>query len=169
MVVGAGLALPVQRLTAAVADGVDAAFLAEHLEVAVDGGEPDVLAAPPQLGVDLLGAAEPRQVLQRRGERRRLPRPAYLRPAGGAWRPPSGVGTVAGSGGSSPRAGTPAGDSVTELHRPVRLRGVHRRTLQRAGMFGVTGCGQPPPPAPPARRAAAPHRPPGEPVSRPLV
>ncbi len=61
-----GAALAVQRLAVVVADGVDAAFLAEHLEVPVHGGEPDVLAAPPQLGVDLLGAAETGKVVQRR-------------------------------------------------------------------------------------------------------
>jgi hypothetical protein len=65
VVVHARLALPVEDLAAGVADRVDAAFLAERLQVPVDGGQPDVLALAPQLRVDLLGAAEARQVLQR--------------------------------------------------------------------------------------------------------
>src|SRR5579875_2221773 len=104
MMVTAGAALPVQRLAVVVPDRVDAAFLAEDLEVAVDGGEPDVLAAAPQLGVDLLGTAKPGQAVQRRHQRGRLPRPADLGPA----RP---VGVLR------------SGRGV------VRLRGGHNRTL----------------------------------------
>src|ERR1700760_671694 len=104
VVVTAGTALPVERLAVVVPDRVDAAFLAEDLQVAVDGGEPDVLAAAPQLGVDLLGTAEPGQPVQRRHQRGRLPRPADLGPA----RP---VGVLRGGRGV------------------VRLRGGHNRTL----------------------------------------
>jgi hypothetical protein len=105
VVMRAGAALAVERLAAAVTDGVDAAVVAEHLEVAVDRGEPDVLAAPPQLGVDLLGAAEAGQVVQSLGERGRLPRPAHL-----------------GATGRVLRAG-------------FGLRRAHKRTLQPAGQF----------------------------------
>ena len=76
VVVHARPALPVERLAAGVADGVDAALLAERLQVAVDGGEPDVLALAPQLRVDLLGAAEAGQALQRGRQGLRLPGPA---------------------------------------------------------------------------------------------
>jgi hypothetical protein len=82
VMVGARLAPAVEGLAAVVADGVDRAFLAEHLEVAVDGGEPDVLSPPPQLGVDLLGTAEAGEVLQRGRERRRLLGAAHLGAAG---------------------------------------------------------------------------------------
>lgn len=51
-------ALPVECLAGRVADGVDRPLLAEHLKVAVDRGEADVIAPSAQLGVDLLGAAE---------------------------------------------------------------------------------------------------------------
>ena len=78
-------ALAVERLAAGVADGVDAALLAERLQVPVDGGQADVLALAAQLGVDLLGAAEAGQARQRGGQRLRLPRPA--RP--GAAAPPT--------------------------------------------------------------------------------
>ena len=72
----ARLALPVEDLAAGVADGVDAALLAERLQVAVDGGQPDVLAPAPQLRVNLLGAAKARQALQRGRQGLRLPGPA---------------------------------------------------------------------------------------------
>src|SRR6516164_8059968 len=75
VVVDAGPALPVERLAAGVADRVDAALLTERLQVPVDSGQPDVLAGPPQLRVDLLGAAEARQPLQRRRQGLRLPGP----------------------------------------------------------------------------------------------
>src|SRR6266699_7052984 len=65
VVVHARLALPVEDLAAGVADRVDAAFLAQRLQVPVDGGQPDVLVPAPQLRVDLLGTAEARQALQR--------------------------------------------------------------------------------------------------------
>ena len=81
VVVHAGAALPVQRLAAGVADGVDAALLAERLQVTVDRGQAHVLALAPQLGVDLLGAAEAGQPGQRDGQRLRLPGPARPRPA----------------------------------------------------------------------------------------
>src|SRR5689334_14884616 len=74
-------ALPVERLAAGVADRVDAARLAERLQVPVDGGQPDGLALAPQFRVDLLGAAEARQALQRDRQRLRLPRPARPGPA----------------------------------------------------------------------------------------
>jgi hypothetical protein len=51
----------VQGLAAGVPDGVDLAVLAQHLQVAVDGRQADVLAAAAQLSMDLLGAAEARQ------------------------------------------------------------------------------------------------------------
>ena len=76
VVVHACPALPVERLAAGIADGVDAALLAERLQMAVDGGEPDVLALAPQLRVDLLGAAEAGQALQRGRQGLRLPGPA---------------------------------------------------------------------------------------------
>jgi hypothetical protein len=122
MVVGAGLALPVQRLAAVVADGVDAAFLAEHLEVAVYGGQADVLAAPPQLGVDLLGTAEAGKVLKRRGKRRGLLRPAHL-------------GSPGGSGAAFSRVGTATGWSFRGRFRQVGLRRGHNRTVQPARRF----------------------------------
>src|SRR5260370_11754036 len=83
VVVHAGPALPVERLAAGVANGVDAALLAERLQVTVDGGESDVLALAPQLRVDLLGAAEAGQALQRGGQGLRLPGSAHPGPAGG--------------------------------------------------------------------------------------
>ena len=61
MVVHGGAALPVEDLSRRVPDRVDRALLAEDLKVAVDRGEPDGLAVAPELGVDLLRAAEARQ------------------------------------------------------------------------------------------------------------
>jgi hypothetical protein len=84
VVVHARLALPVEDLAAGVADGVDAALLAERLQVPVDGGQPDVLALAPQLRVNLLGAAEARQAVKRGGQRVRLPGPAHPGTAGGS-------------------------------------------------------------------------------------
>src|SRR5689334_8634370 len=72
----ARLALPVEDLAAGVADRVDAAALAQRLQVPVHGGQPDVLAPAPQLRVDLLGTAEARQALQRGRQGLRLPGPA---------------------------------------------------------------------------------------------
>ena len=72
-------ALAVEDLTRRVADGVHRAGLAEHLQVPVDGGQPDGLAAAAQLGVDLLGAAEAGQAGQRGGQRGGLLRPAHPR------------------------------------------------------------------------------------------
>src|SRR5690348_8543481 len=74
--VNARLALPVEDLAAGVADCVDAAFLAQRLQVPVHGGQPDVLAPAPQLRVDLLGAAEAGQTLERGRQGVRLPGPA---------------------------------------------------------------------------------------------
>src|SRR5580693_7401067 len=54
VVMAAGDALPVQGLAAVVPDRVDAAVLAERLQVPVHGGQPDVLTPSPQLGVNLL-------------------------------------------------------------------------------------------------------------------
>ena len=89
VVVHAGAALAVERLAAGITDGVDVALLAEHLQVPVDGGQADVLALAPQLGVDVLGAAEARQGGQRGGQRLRLPGPWRARVpragAQGAW------------------------------------------------------------------------------------
>ena len=65
--VHARFALTVEDLAAVVADRVDAALLAERLQVAVDGGESNVLALAAQFGVDLLGAAEAGQPVQGRG------------------------------------------------------------------------------------------------------
>src|SRR5262249_60747794 len=73
VVVDRRLALPVEDLAAGVADRVDAAVLAQRLQVPVDGGQPDVLAPAPQLRVDLLGTAEARQALQRGRQGQRLP------------------------------------------------------------------------------------------------
>jgi 1-acyl-sn-glycerol-3-phosphate acyltransferase len=111
VVVHAGAALPVQRLAAGVADGVDAALLAERLQVTVDRGQAHVLALTPQLGVDLLGAGEPGQPGQRDGQRLRLPGPARPRP---------------------PRRG-PAGRSRGggHPHALVRLLRRHSRTVHR--------------------------------------
>ena len=72
-------ALPVQRLAAGVTDRVDAARLAEHLQVPVDGGQPDGLALAAQLRVDLLGAAEAGQA---RPARPPAPAPAVSRAPG---------------------------------------------------------------------------------------
>ena len=63
-----GAALPVEGLAGRVADRVDGALLAENLQVAVDGGEPDGLAPAAELGVDLLGAAKSWEAGQRGGE-----------------------------------------------------------------------------------------------------
>jgi hypothetical protein len=65
VVMHAGTALAAERLAAGVADGIDAALLAERLQVTGDGGQADVLALAPQLGVDLLGAAEAGQAVPR--------------------------------------------------------------------------------------------------------
>jgi hypothetical protein len=73
----AGAALAVEDLAAVVPDRVDPALLAERLQVPVDGGEPDVLAPAPQLGVDLLGAAETGQAVQRGRQGLRLPGSAH--------------------------------------------------------------------------------------------
>src|SRR5690349_11511356 len=67
--VGVGAAAPVEDLAADVADGVDRAVLGEDLQVPVHGGEPDLLALLPEPGVDLLGAAEPGQAVQRQRNR----------------------------------------------------------------------------------------------------
>jgi hypothetical protein len=80
VVVPGRAALPVEGLARGVADRVDRALLAEHLEVAVDGGEPDGLALTAQFGVDLLGAAEPGKAREGGGDDRGLPRPAYPGP-----------------------------------------------------------------------------------------
>jgi hypothetical protein len=87
VVVHAGAALAVERLAVGVADGVDAALLAERLQVTVDGGQADLLAPAPQLRVDLLGAAEARQARQRGGQRLRLLGPAPPRAAARTRRP----------------------------------------------------------------------------------
>jgi hypothetical protein len=68
VVVRGGVALPVQDLTRRIADRVDGALLAEDLQVPVDRGEPDGLAAAAHLGVDLLRAAEAREAGQRGGQ-----------------------------------------------------------------------------------------------------
>ena len=67
-----GVALPVEGLARRVADRVDHALLAHHLQVAVHGGEADGLALAAQLGVDLLSAAEAGQAGKRGGHGRRL-------------------------------------------------------------------------------------------------
>ena len=77
VVVGVALAPAVQRLPAGVPDRVHLAVLAEHLQVPVDGGQADVLATLAQLGMDLLGAAEPGQPVQDRRQRLSLPGPAH--------------------------------------------------------------------------------------------
>ena len=66
VVMGVGAAAAVEGLAVRIPDGVDLAVLAQHLEVPVDGGQSNVLAAPPQLGVDLLGAAEAGEHVQSR-------------------------------------------------------------------------------------------------------
>ena len=68
VVVHGGVALPVEDLTGRVADGVDGPLLAEYLQMAVDRGESDGLAAAAEFGVDLLGAAEARKTGQRGGD-----------------------------------------------------------------------------------------------------
>src|SRR3984885_4412767 len=81
VVVAGGAALPVQGLARRIADRVDDALLAEHLEVAVDGGEADGLALAAELGVDLLRAAEPGKTGQGAGNGGGLPRPAHPGPS----------------------------------------------------------------------------------------
>jgi hypothetical protein len=76
VMVGVGLAAPVQDLARGVPDRVDPAALAQHLKVPVHGREADLLAAISQLRVDLLGTAEPRQTVKHRSDRLGLPRPA---------------------------------------------------------------------------------------------
>ena len=61
VMVGVGLAAPVERLPGRVPDRVDPPGLAEHLQMPVHGREPDGLARGEQLGVNLLRAAEPGQ------------------------------------------------------------------------------------------------------------
>jgi hypothetical protein len=110
VMVHAAPALPVERLAVGVADGVDAALLAEHLQVPVDGGQPDLLSLAPQLGVDLLCAAEAGQGLQRGRQRLRLSRATGSRAA------PRGL----------------------DLHLFFRLRGGHHRTVQPCPPFRLT-------------------------------
>ncbi len=66
VVMGAAAALAVEGLPAGVPDRVEGAILAEHLQVPVDGGQADMLAAVTQLGMDLLRAAEPGQPVEHR-------------------------------------------------------------------------------------------------------
>ena len=68
VVVRGGVALPVEGLPGLVADGVDGALLAEHLQVTVDRGKSDGLTASAELCVDLLSAAEAREPGQRGGD-----------------------------------------------------------------------------------------------------
>jgi hypothetical protein len=68
MMVSVRAAAAVQDLAARAGDGVDLPGLAEHLEMAVDGGQADVLAAAAQLGMNLLSAAESGQPVQGRGQ-----------------------------------------------------------------------------------------------------
>src|SRR5579871_5083464 len=82
VVVPGGVALSVECLARGVADGVDRALLAEHLQVAVHGGEADGLALPTKLGVDLLRAAEAGHAGERSRDGRRLlgaPHPSAAR------------------------------------------------------------------------------------------
>jgi len=69
VMVNRGRALPVEDLAGRVADGVHVAVLGEHLQVAVDGGEADVLAPTPELGVNVLSAAEAGHARQRSRKR----------------------------------------------------------------------------------------------------
>src|SRR5262249_56185522 len=80
MMVGLAAAPPVEDLPARVPDRVQLAVLAEHLQVPVDGGQADVLAAAPQFRVDLLGAVEAGQAGQHGRERLGLPGAAYPGP-----------------------------------------------------------------------------------------
>jgi hypothetical protein len=68
VVVRGRAALTVERLARLIADRVDGALLAEDLQVPVDRGETDGLAAPPDLRVDVLGTAEAREAGQRGGD-----------------------------------------------------------------------------------------------------
>src|SRR5579859_1602537 len=52
VMVGVGAAAAVEGLAVGVPDRVDLAVFAEHLEVAVDGGEADLLATPAQFRID---------------------------------------------------------------------------------------------------------------------
>jgi hypothetical protein len=99
MMMGVCPAAPIQDLAGRVPDRVHPARLAEHLEVPVDRRQADRLPALPQLGVDLLGAAEPRQPVKH--GRDRLGLPGATDP--GALRPPAGpaLGEVHNSHGSS--------------------------------------------------------------------
>jgi hypothetical protein len=87
VMVGARRATAVERLAVLVADRVDRAVLAEHQEMTVDGRQADLLTAPAQLGVDVLRAAEPREILQSTGQRLGLPRAAHPGAPGRLWRP----------------------------------------------------------------------------------
>jgi trehalose/maltose transport system substrate-binding protein len=113
VMVHAGPALPVERLAAGVADGVDAALLAERLQVTVHGGQPDLLSLAPQLGVDLLRAAETGQAVQRGGQGLRLP-------------------GAPGPGAAGPRAAS----RRTDLRVLFGLRRGHSRTVQRCPPSG---------------------------------
>ncbi len=73
MVVRVGAAPAVERLAAGVADRVDLAVLAHHLQMPVDGRQADVLTALPQLGMNLLRTAEAGKPVQHSRQRLRLP------------------------------------------------------------------------------------------------
>jgi hypothetical protein len=68
VMVRGGVALPVEGLPGLVADGVDGALLAEHLQVTVDRGKSHGLTASAELCVDFLSAAKAREPGQRGGD-----------------------------------------------------------------------------------------------------
>ena len=91
-----GGAPAVHRLAGVVAHHVDQAGRREGLEVAIDGGQPDVLAALAQLVVELLGGAETVHALKQRDHRRPLPGGANT----GADRTPRAAAVTAGTRGT---------------------------------------------------------------------
>lgn len=108
VVVGVGPAPPVPDFAAGVADRVELAGLGQRLQMPVDSGEPDLLAARPELGVDLLRAGEAGQPAQHGGHSLGLPgtaHPGALWPRAIGWQRGSHSRTVAASG---VRSGRPA-------------------------------------------------------------
>src|SRR5580700_5481480 len=82
VMVGVAAAPSVEGLAAGVPDRIDTPVLAEHLQVPVHGGQPDILAAPPELGMDLLRAGESGHAIESRGDRLSLSRAPNPGPAG---------------------------------------------------------------------------------------
>src|SRR5690349_3003368 len=64
----AGAAAPVEHLAVVAAERVDLGRVHQRLQVPVDGGQADLVAAPGQDVVDLLSTGEPVEVVQDRAD-----------------------------------------------------------------------------------------------------